>query len=252
MILKELKKIRRNARKKPPTEKELKPSQSHYQLLAHLHNIIKPSLYVEIGVNLGHSIILTNKNTRAIGIDPADICQFRLENNVKMFYETSDDFFAKRNVERMFDNKKIDFAFIDGMHLFEYVLRDFINIEKHSHENTIISLHDCIPFDAETSTREMKEGPWTGDVFKIILILKKYRPDLEVYNFSNLCVIKNVDCKNTVLQDNYKKIIDEYTNLTYNDIAEDFNSKLSTIIKPNNEIIEDLQSIIGRSKQEVR
>jgi Methyltransferase domain len=38
-------------------------------------------------------------------------------------------------------------AFIDGLHHFEQVLRDFINVEKRATSEGLIVIHDCIPFD---------------------------------------------------------------------------------------------------------
>lgn len=215
-----------------------------YETLSFLHKIIEPETYIEIGVNEGHSIVHSNRKTNVIGIDPLDSIIYKLPRNIKMFFETSDAFFERKNVSSILKNKFVDLAFIDGMHLFEYALRDFINIEKYSHKDTVITLHDCIPIDAYISSRDFHDGSWTGDVFKIVMILKKYRPDLKIYNYSNICVVLNVDSKNTVLADNYDKILEEYMDLTYDDIKDNLNELISPIEKSQEEIKNDLRDLL--------
>lgn len=221
------------------------PTGGNYELLSHLHQKIKPETYLEIGVQAGNSIIRAQQETNVIGIDPLDCIMYKLPANIQMFFQTSDDFFERKDVLNILNNKKIDLAFIDGMHLFEYALRDFINIEKLSHSKTIITLHDCIPSDAYTSSRDFHEGSWTGDVFKIILVLKKYRPDLKIYNFNDLCVVTNVDPLNNSLQENYDHIVNEYINLTYDDIADNKEELLSIINKSPQEIKDEIDILLS-------
>lgn len=227
------------------------PDEPTYQLLSYLHQKINPQIYLEIGVNHGNSIVQAQKETNAIGIDPFDSLLYKLPKNIKMYFETSDAFFKRKNVSEILNNKKIDLAFIDGMHLFEYVLRDFINIEKLSHRKTIIAIHDCIPGDAYMATREFHGGSWTGDVFKVIMILKKYRPDLKIYNGQGICMVSNINPQNSILQENYDSIVDEYLNLTYNDIEEKKAEILSIIDKSVEEIKNDIDNLILRTEDKV-
>jgi hypothetical protein len=74
----------------------------------------------------------------------------------------------------------IDFAFIDGMHLVEYALRDFINCEERSHPGGLIALDDVLPYADEIAHREPLPGDWTGDVWKLWPILAEWRPDLKI------------------------------------------------------------------------
>jgi len=224
------------------------PTGGNYELLSHLHQRIKPETYLEIGVQAGNSIIKAQQETNVIGIDPLDCIMYKLPANIKMFFQTSDDFFERKDVSNILNHKKIDLAFIDGMHLFEYALRDFINIEKLSGPNTVITLHDCIPSDAYTSSRDFHEGSWTGDVFKIILVLKKYRPDLRIYNFNDLCVVTNVNPLNTILKENYDEIVNEYIDLTYDDIADNKEEVLSIINKSPQEIKDEIDILLIEHK----
>lgn len=138
-----LKQIKRHYRKYKAT-KELKKINNNKNLepyekiLEFFHNQKTPKTYLEIGVNDGRSIMLAHKKTKTIGVDPTDSLTYLLNKNTKMFFMTSDDFFKKYDVIKLFNGEKIDLSFIDGMHLFEYALRDFINIEKHCHKNSTI------------------------------------------------------------------------------------------------------------------
>lgn len=173
-------------------------------------------------------IIACRSKTHCIGIDPEPQISEKINKNTEIFEMTSDDFFQKHP-----DIKDIDMAFIDGMHLFDYVLRDFINLEKCCKKNAIILMHDTIPKDKITSERNRTTRFWTGDVFKIVLILKKYHPDLEIYNSnakpSGLVCVKNLDSSSTVLSDNYEKIVEEFMNTDYSDI--EHNKSLQLFVK---------------------
>ena len=179
--------------------------------------------YLEIGVNTGRS--LQDITAASIGVDP----EFRLTVDVigakpmlQLYQMTSDDFFARYDVQTLF-GQKFDLAFLDGMHRFEYLLNDFINTEPHSHEKSIILLHDCFPVNAEMTERERNPRArrdeefrrlWTGDVWKLIPILRKYRPDIEIActncSPTGLAVIRKLDACSTVLRDNRQQIVDEF------------------------------------------
>jgi len=150
-----------------------------------LSNILERNIfdwYLEVGCRTGR--IFARSRGKTIAVDP----YFLVENNVigvksalHTFQSTSDDFFASGFLEAM--DVKLSFSFLDGMHLFEYLLRDFIAAEKHSTPDSFIALHDCCPFSHEMTTRDLDNlpnGNWTGDVWKLFPILKKYRPDLDV------------------------------------------------------------------------
>ena len=203
--------------------------QKYYKILEQIHNFYKPKFYLEIGVRDGDSLRLCKNDCLAVGVDSGSLPTNIDQHNIKIFQQTSDDFFKFHDVSNEFG--KIDIGFIDGMHLFEFFLRDFINIEKHSKKDSIIIIHDTNPIDEITSNRERKTSFWTGDVYKIPMILKEYRPDLKIINLdialTGLCFVTNLDNKSTVLSSNYDKIIKNFVNINYSDIANDKVEKLN-------------------------
>ena len=188
---------------------------SYLVVLKHLHTVLSPNNYLEIGVNQGESMILTNSTTRAIGIDPVMRKNCRsLPNHIHLYTMTSDDFFAQMDLPSILDGQRLEMAFIDGMHLFEFALRDFIQVERHSDPRGIVLLHDTYPMDFVSASRKGVTGFWTGDVWKIIPCLKKYRPDLQIHTIaavpSGLTIVQNLDPESRVLERHLHAIYDEF------------------------------------------
>ncbi|MGH8263486.1 MAG: class I SAM-dependent methyltransferase, partial [Steroidobacterales bacterium] len=88
-----------------------------------------------------------------------------------------------------------------------------------SEPSAIVLVHDCYPLDAMTATRERRTAFWSGDIWRLILLLKKYRPDLKVNTVATrptgLGVISNLDPSSRVLSDNLDAIIAEYLATDY-------------------------------------
>ena len=204
----------------------------HYiDFLKILTDSLKPVSYLEIGTNKGDS--LRQVECDAICIDPefkisGDFLGTRQRN---LFYQmTSDDFFAKYNVYTIFPGG-VDLTFLDGMHRFEYILRDFINAERCCHSRSLILLHDCLPLNVRMAERNWLSAAhgesftgdwWTGDVWRILPTLKKYRPDLQVRLLdcppTGLVALSNLDANNTILNDHYFLILEEFISLNLTDI----------------------------------
>jgi hypothetical protein len=144
---------------------------SRHELLARLHHLLQPKLYVETGVHTGASLNLAS--CQAIGIDPNPLVYNQRMNQtvVKM---TSDEYFASGVELPGF----IDLGFIDGLHHYDAAWRDFINMERWATSHSVIVFDDVLPYTNEMASREMTLGDWTGDVWKVYYILKETREDL--------------------------------------------------------------------------
>jgi hypothetical protein len=164
----------------------------------------------------------------AIGVDP----KFQIERDVIgskpqcHLYQIGSDVFFRRFNPTTILGQSIQCAFLDGMHLFEFLLRDFANTEKHCSRNSLIILHDCLPSDPYMSVRSPKDprrslsacpGYWTGDVWKMLPILNQWRKDLQVVVTdappTGLVLITNLDQKNTVIDDHYAEIVGAFANV---------------------------------------
>ncbi|MGY2048538.1 class I SAM-dependent methyltransferase [Methylobacterium sp. JK268] len=181
---------------------------------------------MEIGVSSGDNF-QNIKCVEGIGIDPSfEISRNITENKkvVVLYQTTSDEFFARNRLRFIF-TRKIDLAFLDGMHLYEFLLRDFMNVESISGKNSIIAMHDCLPLNTIMASRDASEVTtksentrfphwWTGDVWKIVPILRKYRPDLKIELLNcyptGLVVVRGLNPRSRVLKSNYDSIIREF------------------------------------------
>ncbi len=128
--------------------------EDYLRVLARLHEHLKPRTYLEIGVALGWSLSLVAPQTKVLAIDPAPQLGFEPPANLRLFKETSDDFFARHDARAELGGLPVDLAFIDGMHHFEFALRDFMNVERCSSPQSTIVLDDCFPRDRLTAQRE--------------------------------------------------------------------------------------------------
>ncbi len=198
------------------------PGDGYIEIIKKLIALQKPEKYVEIGVEKGAVLRLFDSSVQIVGIDPEPKID-AVPANVTLHKSLSDDFFAAHDLELLLDGS-FDLAFIDGLHVFEQVLRDFINLEKIAASDSIIMIHDCLPLDRRTSERQRKTIFWSGDVWKIIPCLKQERPDLSIFTVptypAGLCFVTGLDCHSRLLKNNYDAIVEQYSPLDYSDIQE--------------------------------
>jgi tetratricopeptide (TPR) repeat protein len=199
------------------------PGAHYLQLLARIHAHLRPPAYVEIGIAAGESFRIAQPPTVAIGIDPHPRLDGPVAANHRVFRETSDEFFARYDLVRELGGRPVDLALIDGMHQFEFVLRDFLNLERHCAPDATILVHDCFPLDEVSAARERTTAFWSGDVWRALLALKKWRPDLALHTVgappTGLGVIRNLDPASRVLAENLDRICAEFRAVGYETIA---------------------------------
>lgn len=209
------------------------PGEWYHAVLGRFHEELRPKVYIEIGVLYGESLALARPPTRAIGIDPRPDVQVEFSAPTTIYPMTSEEFFTSVNFAEAAGQPTFDLAFIDGLHTFDNTLQDFIRIERHAGPHSVVLVHDCIPLDAETSTRDQLTGFWSGDVWKLVLCLKKYRPDLAIGCVATaptgLGVISRLDPGSTILQERYDEIVAEHMPLDFGHLAGDPRSKLNVV-----------------------
>jgi hypothetical protein len=196
------------------------PGPPYREVLRAVHRALAPRSYLEIGVETGGTLALATSATRAVGVDPADYpLEQPLPPGAVVVRETSDAFFASRTRESLFGEEPVDLAFIDGMHLFEYALRDFANVESWCSPNGTVILHDCVPLAPVAAERERRTRFWVGDTYKLVWALARHRPDLKIRTVltppSGLVVIRRLDPKSDRLKRNFSTIEQEFACFHY-------------------------------------
>ncbi|HMQ07307.1 MAG TPA: TylF/MycF/NovP-related O-methyltransferase [Saprospiraceae bacterium] len=179
---------------------------NYLEALKVVHEHIRPDKYVEIGVSKGTSFQLAG--CRSIGIDPAPQMVSN-DVNKTIYSKTSDDFFSEYELMDILSGP-FDLAFIDGLHWAEFALRDFINLERSSHFGSVIVIDDVLPDDMVWANRERTTQEWTGDVYKLITILRRYRPDLHIQIFDvemkGMAIVSNLNNTCQILENHYPGI----------------------------------------------
>ena len=104
---------------------------------------------------------------------------------------SSDSYFANYH-------QKFDIIFIDGLHLYEQVLKDIINSLHHLNEGGVIVMHDCMPTREEYQYRDRVTGSWNGDVWKAYYLYKQ----ISQYD----CYVIDQDWGCAVIDTNLKKV----------------------------------------------
>ena len=205
----------------------------HYRsFLQRLHAELQPSTYLEIGTLKGETLSIAS--CRSISIDP----EFQISSDAIglkeecLFYQmTSDNFFDKYDPKAIF-GVPVDLMFLDGMHLCEYLLRDFANAERSASKKGLIVLHDCLPVEIPMTDRTQngtpsiqpyRNGWWTGDLWRTVLALREYRPDLTILCLDSfptgLVLISNLDCDSDTIKERYTEITDRMLHMDLHEIT---------------------------------
>jgi capsular polysaccharide biosynthesis protein len=197
----------------------------HYlAFLQHLHRMLRPRSYLEIGTQRGAALQLAD--CPSVAIDP----RLMLEETaldprpgLALFRMSSDTFFAQHDPATYLGGP-IELAFLNGptLHL-EVMLRDFIAVERHATPQSVIVINHVVPPDIYMTTRDRLDGfrrsrsdhPdwWTGDVWKIIAVLQRYRPELTIDVFdaapTGVAVIRGANPASATLSEHYARILEE-------------------------------------------
>jgi SAM-dependent methyltransferase len=196
----------------PPglAEQEKTSGAEHYlATLARIHETLRPELYVEIGVRDGDSLRLAKCS--AVGMDPNMRLAGR-EVAAALYHETSDEFFDCHAGEAL--DRPVDLAFIDGLHLFEYALRDFMNLERRASPCGLIVVDDVFPNHPAQGSRFRRTRAWAGDMWRLLLCLAEQRTDLVLLPLdcspTGLLVIAGLDPANRALWQQYNPIVQQY------------------------------------------
>jgi hypothetical protein len=98
------------------------------------------------------------------------------------------------------------------MHLAEFAVRDFIGVERLSPWTGVAVFDDILPRTVEEAARDRRTRAWTGDVYKVLDILARHRPDLICLRVgtqpTGLLLVLALNPRSPVLSDRYDMILE--------------------------------------------
>jgi glycosyltransferase involved in cell wall biosynthesis len=209
------------------------PGDSYCVWLEHLYASRAPETVIEIGIADGRSLAQLRPPCLAIGVDPNPTLRYPLQTVAHIFPETSDEFFARREAAVLLAGRQLDIGFIDGPRLYEQALKDFINLESYCGPRSMILLHDTVPLDEATQARSCDTRFHTGDVWKTLLALKHYRPDLDIFTvatpWTGLTVVTGLDPASRVLANSYDEAVARFIDTPFSSIKNCLDDALNLV-----------------------
>jgi SAM-dependent methyltransferase len=227
-------------------EEESTSGAIHYlTTLAQIHEALHPALYLEIGVRAGDSLRLAQRD--AIGVDPEPRLAGPGLTTTAVYKMTSDEFF-RRDADKTI-GKPVDLAFIDGLHLFEFALRDFMNIERRASRRGLIVVDDIFPNHAVQGSRFRRTRVWTGDIWRLLLCLSEQRPDLILLPLdcspTGLLLIAGLDPDNRTLWEHYNPLVRRYLS-AYHDAPPPALLSRTEALDPRDPIVLDMLNALRK------
>lgn len=225
------------------------PGPPYREVLRRLHERLRPRTYLEIGVEHGATLQLAVHSELVCGVDPvARRIPHRLPAGTRLFHVTSDAFFASDLPRELFGESPVDLAFIDGMHLFEFTLRDFANVERWCHAGSTVVLHDCLPIAEVAAARERRTSFWVGDCWRALEYLLRERPGLRLSIVpcypSGLVVIQGLDPRSQTSAEHLAARLQHYLLLPHPDSCEGWPSHYPMVSNDDPDLNRFISSLV--------
>ncbi|MEM9667517.1 MAG: methyltransferase domain-containing protein [Pseudomonadota bacterium] len=221
------------------------------QALQHLHNQLRPENYLELGVRDGASLALATCS--AVGVAPVSDVSADLGRQTKIVTEASDQFFEDGSDPIL--KAQPDLVLLDGMHLLENALRDFMQAEQICHDSSLIVIDGilpCTPSDAARKANKETKN-WTGDVWKLIGLLKTWRPDLRLdlldVEPSGLLLVSKLNPKSRVLWEQYNPLTRKMANSDFGAPPPDILARENAIFLSDDSISELLETLKAKKPE---
>lgn len=144
-----------------------------------------PTSYLEVGVQRGTTLRDVVADVR-VGVDPfPKFATRRLPRGLTFHRSTSDEYFAVLDPTARFD-----VVFLDGLHEWRQTYKDLLSALPRLAAGGAVLIDDTVPADevsaipdmarsyALRSERGLPGRPWHGDVWKVVMVMARYHPEL--------------------------------------------------------------------------
>jgi hypothetical protein len=108
-----------------------------------------------------------------------------------------------------------------------------MNVEALCGPRSVVLIHDTVPLDKPTQRPDRQRRFYTGDVWKTVLCLKHYRPDLDIFTIATpptgLTVVTGLDPTSHVLTDRYEEMVTRFAGTSFEAVECALGSMLNVI-----------------------
>jgi hypothetical protein len=101
------------------------------------------------------------------------------------------------------------------MHLAEFALRDFMNVERFTTPASVVVFDDMLPRDVDEAARDRHTKSWTGDVYKVPQALRRLRSDLVLIDVAT----KPTGTSIVLLPDRHSRVLLEHYDTLVTDMV---------------------------------
>lgn len=195
------------------------PGPTHRDVLAYVHQRLRPRSYLELGVEASATLKLAQYSSAVVGVGPrlSLLQPDRQLRSVKLFACTSNEFFERQSPQTALNGLPLELVFIASVHQFESALRDFCNTELWASQRTVVVMHDVLPLLPIVASRVRQTTFWSGDTWKVLWGLIEHRPDLTINIIpappSGLAIIRDLDPEQALSDSQVASMIEQYSRL---------------------------------------
>ena len=108
-----------------------------------------------------------------------------------------------------------------------------MNVERHCDRRSVVLMHDMLPLSEPTQRPERVAQFYTGNVWKVVLARKVYRPDLHIATiatpWTGLTMITGLDPISLVLAERYDEVVARFAAFPYEQLAADLDAMLNLV-----------------------
>ncbi|MEC9466431.1 MAG: hypothetical protein VX834_11630 [Myxococcota bacterium] len=209
------------------------PGPTALEVLTQLHLELKPANYLQLGVEQGDALRAVDLKTSCIVVASGAKLDLDVVCPDEFYPMTSKAFFNHHDLRQLFGGSAVDLAFLRGPSSYDLVLEEFLELERSVGPRTVLCVEGTYPVEAISAHRRKRAEHWVGDRWKLVAILKAYRPDLYIQTLpaapSGLTLISCLDPESTVLSERFDEISHAFAPLGYDYLAVDPASVLNIV-----------------------
>ena len=191
--------------------------------LTDIHQLLKPAHYLQLGVDRGDALRSVGLETRCIVVANGAKLDLDVVEPDEFYPMASKAFFNHHQVRELFGGAAVDLALLRGPSSYESLLEEFIELERSVGARTVICVEGTYPVEGKSAHRRRRTDYWVGDRWKLVAILKAYRPDLYIQTLpaapSGLTLITGMDPESTVLTERFEEINRVFAPIGYDYLA---------------------------------